>query len=495
MSEVWSQRLAAFARAATALSRQEVGASALALLQVRVPYELATLHLDKREHLVLRAQRGPWAVPGHLRHAVAIADVTGLPALLAAPAGLGGSAAVALAARLLPPGDLPAARQVVLVPVSTAQRAIGVLALQRLGASFSNEELAAAGELAGVLALAVHAARLGRRLEQAQQQLAEREPARDLPGTPPGPLLDRSRSPAMRNAVLLARQVAASDAPVLLTGETGSGKEVLARAMHAWSARADGPFVAVNCAALPEAVVESELFGHAAGAFSGALAARAGRFAIADGGTLLLDEVGELPPAAQALLLRVLQEGCFEAVGSDETQEVDVRIIAASNRDLDAEVAAGRFRQDLFYRLAVFPVHVPPLRERRQDIAVIAAEWLAARARSGGGPWSLSPAAASRLEGHEWPGNVRELLNCLERATILQPRGELAAERFPLRQRLAPAIAGRTLAEHEAELIRQTLARCDGRLYGPGGAAARLGLKPTTLQSRMKRLGVQRRPG
>jgi transcriptional regulator with GAF, ATPase, and Fis domain len=310
----------------------------------------------------------------------------------------------------------------------------------------------------------------------------------------------------MRNAILLARQAAQADSPILLTGETGVGKEVLARAIHAWSRRHDGPFVAVNCAALPAGLRESELFGHAAGAFSGAIKASPGRFQEAEGGTLLLDEVGELDPAAQAMLLRVLQEKVYEPVGSDRSRRADVRILAATNRDLEAEVAAGRFRRDLWYRLSVFPLHIPPLRDRREDIADLAAAWLDRHARrTGRGPWTLHAGAVDRLRAYPWPGNVRELLNSLERATILAPAGGLEADYFPAipvpavarvpaNAAPAPASATPTLAEQEDAAIRAALVRCRGRIYGPLGAAAELGLKPSTLQSRMRKRGIPRVP-
>ena len=340
-----------------------------------------------------------------------------------------------------------------------------------------------------------------------QEQLLVRAHAGGRGGEDPAEaVLERSRAPDMRNAILLARQAAQGGTPILLTGETGVGKEVMARAIHAWSRRQDGPFVAVNCAALPAGLRESELFGHAAGAFSGAVGARAGRFQEAEGGTLLLDEVGELDPAAQAMLLRVLQEKSYEPVGSDRSRRADVRIVAATNRDLEAEVAAGRFRRDLWYRLSVFPLHIPPLRDRREDIADIAAAWLDRHARrTGRGPWSLSPATLARLAAYPWPGNVRELLNSLERATILAPAGGLDADYFPALPTMAGAAAGvavaaaappstSTLAAQEDAAIRAALVRCRGRIYGPLGAAAELGLKASTLQSRMRKRGIPRVP-
>ncbi len=310
-----------------------------------------------------------------------------------------------------------------------------------------------------------------------------------------GALMERSLSPAFRQLAGLARQVAASESAVLITGETGTGKEVLARAIHGWSRRAERPFLRLNCAALPEHLVESELFGHTRGAFSGASHARPGRFQVADGGTLLLDEIGDLPLAMQSKLLRVLQEGTFEPLGSDRSVTVDVRILAATNVDLDLAVAEGRFRADLYYRLNVFPLRLPPLRERREDILLLAEDWLYRQARrTGQGPWRIPPGDAARLEAHAWTGNVRELINVLERATILTPQGDLdleAALRTPAGAP-RPEAPGEDLRSVERDAILRALRQCSGRIYGAGGAALRLGLKPTTLQSRMKKLGISR---
>jgi transcriptional regulator with GAF, ATPase, and Fis domain len=306
----------------------------------------------------------------------------------------------------------------------------------------------------------------------------------------------------MAEAIALARQVAPTSAAVLITGETGTGKEVAARAIHAWSRRAAQPFLKLNCSALPEHLVESELFGHVKGSFSGAERDRPGRFLAADGGTLLLDEIGDLPLAAQAKLLRVLQEGAFEPVGSDRTVRVDVRIIAATHVDLPAAVAAGRFRADLYHRLAVFPIHLPPLRERCEDVPRLAQALLARiAARHRGGPWSLSAAAIHGLVGYPWPGNVRELEHALERAAILAPEGRIeprhlafpgaAARAAPGAQLpVAPAPSVDALAAVERQSILAALASSRGRVYGERGAAARLGLKPSTLQHRMRKHGI-----
>ena len=316
-------------------------------------------------------------------------------------------------------------------------------------------------------------------------------------------LVENTRSPLMQELIRQARRVAVADTPVLILGETGTGKEVLAQAVHAWSARASQPFLKLNCAAIPENLIESELFGHVAGAFTGAAKSRPGRFLAANGGTLLLDEIGDMPLAAQAKLLRVLQEGTFEPVGSDRSVKVDVRIIAATHRDLSEQVAQGRFREDLMYRLDVFPLMLPPLRERPEDILPLATRILEGIARRGGrGPWILGPGAEEALRAQTFSGNVRQLFNTLERATILKPSGRLDARFFAERPApqpgptASPAEATETirpLEDVEREHLRRALRHTGGKIYGDDGAAQLLGLKPTTLQSRMKKLGVDRR--
>lgn len=303
-------------------------------------------------------------------------------------------------------------------------------------------------------------------------------------------------------------QVAATDATVLVLGETGTGKEVVAREIHAASRRRAKPLVRVNCAAVPENLIESEFFGHEKGAFTGATARREGRFAMADGGTLFLDEVGELPLDIQAKLLRVLQEGEFEPVGSDGTRRVDVRVIAATNRDLAADVRAGRFREDLFYRLNVFPLHVPPLRERGDDVCRLAELFLSRFSREQGRPApTLSPEDARALRSYPWPGNVRELQNAIERALIVAGRsaapsigqaigGAGAAEPKPVdgsAQEPPPILTLADFERLERENILRALNHCGGKISGLGGAAALLGMPPSTLSSRMKALGIDRK--
>ena len=313
-------------------------------------------------------------------------------------------------------------------------------------------------------------------------------------------------SPALSRVLEQVDLVAATSSTVLIGGETGTGKELVARAIHQRSRRRQGLFVAVNCAALPATLVESELFGHEKGAFTGAIARRAGRFEQADGGTLFLDEVGELPLEAQAKMLRVLQSGEFERVGGGRPLKTDVRIVAASNRDLEQAVREGRFRDDLYHRLAIFPIHLPPLRERREDIPLLAAYLVTRKARRLGRKLDpLPPAVVDRLTRYDWPGNVRELENVLERAIILSPGAALELEAIQLgpARRPAPALAGParaggpaaeddTLQAHERAHILQVCQATGWKIKGPDGAAHRLGLNPGTLYARMKKLGIRR---
>lgn len=308
-----------------------------------------------------------------------------------------------------------------------------------------------------------------------------------------GAMVGRSRS--FQHVLELAREVAPTTGTVLITGETGTGKELLALAIHEWSPRRDKPFVRVNCAALPIGLVESELFGHERGAFTGADHRRIGRFELADKGTLFLDEISELPLEAQAKLLRALQEGMVDRVGGTQTVPVDVRIIAATNADLSAALAQGRFRSDLFYRLAVFPICIPPLRERPEDIPVLAQHFVAQYRNKLKRPAEvIEPASLQRLIRYPWPGNVRELQNVIERAMILSRASVLQIDEHQLTPHISapvpPSPAG--LQDLERTHILQTLALTSWRIEGAGGAAERLGLAPSTLRSRLKKLGIQR---
>lgn len=303
-----------------------------------------------------------------------------------------------------------------------------------------------------------------------------------------------AKDPAMVSVLSQVKKVAVTDATVLLLGESGTGKEVLARAIHRESRRQKGPFIAINCAALSETLLESELFGHEKGAFTGASAIRRGRFELADGGTLFLDEVGELQPQLQAKLLRVLQEHRFERIGGMRTIEVDVRIIAATNRNLGEAMAAGRFRDDLYHRLAVFPIHLPPLRERPADIVPLAHFLIRNVARDLGRPnLTLDTHTEQRLQHYPWPGNVRELANVIERAAILADGDTVTSDLLVLGLPAAqpaiqtPTVLDGTLEAMEKEAIRRAL---DATAGNRKQAAARLGIGLRTLYDKLREYGL-----
>jgi len=299
---------------------------------------------------------------------------------------------------------------------------------------------------------------------------------------------------APRFAEILERidRVSATNATVLITGETGTGKELVARALHCQSRRSSHAMVSVNLAALPKELVASELFGHEAGAFTGAFQKRIGRFEAANAGTLFLDEVGELPLGVQVTLLRALQEGEFERIGSNQTKTADVRVIAATNLSLEKAIEVGLFRSDLFYRLAVFPIHLPPLRERREDIPGLADHFLARLAnRLGREFYGIEPESMSRLIEYSWPGNIRELQNVIEHSAILSNGGILQVPPVLLSTRvIVPTVASTlsdTMDAGERRLIEQALEETNGRVYGPTGAATRLGVPSSTLESKIRR--------
>lgn len=314
-------------------------------------------------------------------------------------------------------------------------------------------------------------------------------------------------SPGLRKVKQQIQLVAPTDVSVLVTGESGTGKELVARAVHDHSTRKGHALIKLNCSAVPEALFESEFFGHVRGAFTGALKDKPGRFELADGGTLFLDEIGEVPLAMQAKLLRVLQEQELERVGDTRTRKVNVRIISATNRDLKKEVDAGRFRPDLFYRLSVFPIEVPALRERRNDIPPLVGYFLSQSARRLNRPAPrISQAAMSQLTAHDWPGNVRELQNSVERAVILSRGGPLRFDLPGSNATDTPAAltqaASKTafitrdeLKRQERDGIAAALKQAGGKIFGPGGAAELLGMKPTTLASRVTALKLNRKTG
>jgi formate hydrogenlyase transcriptional activator len=300
-------------------------------------------------------------------------------------------------------------------------------------------------------------------------------------------------SPALESVLAQVERVAATDSTVLILGETGTGKELIAKAVHNLSARCGKPFVKLNCAAIPFDLLESELFGHERGAFTGAIAQKMGRFELADQGTLFLDEIGDIPLALQPKLLRVLQEQEFERLGSGRTHRVNVRLVAATHRDLPEMVNRDQFRSDLYYRLNVFPIQLPPLRDRREDIAPLVLHYVEIFARRMGKRIDQVPAETlSAFEAYPWPGNVRELQNLIERAMILSDDGLF---HNPLPKQLAAHVASpepRTLRDSERALILRTLEAAAWVIGGATGAASKLGLKRTTLIAKMKKLGIAR---
>lgn len=302
----------------------------------------------------------------------------------------------------------------------------------------------------------------------------------------------------MRDVMHKAQQVAILDSPVLIMGATGTGKDVIADTIHYSSARSNGPFISVNCGAIPESLIDSELFGHEKGAFTGALSQKRGRFERAHKGTIFLDEIGELPPRAQVRLLRVLQNKEIERVGGTRTIALDIRIIAATNRNLEEMVKERQFREDLWFRLNVFPIKIPPLCERKMDIPALVQHFIGIKARELKLPDipKLSPGEIDTLTAYRWPGNVRELQNVIERAMILNPEGPLTFENLNPKRRDLVSVPPmdnnqmETLDEMIARHIRLALSKANGKVNGPDGAAALLGINPSTLRHRMRKLGI-----
>ncbi|HKE17552.1 MAG TPA: sigma 54-interacting transcriptional regulator, partial [Kofleriaceae bacterium] len=391
-------------------------------------------------------------------------------------------------------------------PLVFRNEVLGVLGVFRR-APIDNQEFGWLRMFANQAAAAVANARAFSELDRLRQQLEShnaylKEEVDSVLSF--GRIVGRSRE--LRHVLDQVDDVASTSATVLITGESGTGKELLAREIHERGRRSQQPFVRVNCSAIPREVFESEFFGHVRGAFTGAVRDRAGRFQVADGGTIFLDEIGDLPVDLQPKLLRVLQEGEYERVGEDLTRTVDVRVIAATNRNLAEEVRAQRFRQDLFYRLSVFPIELPPLRARRDDIPILATHAIAEVSRRlGMAAPPLTHADAIRLQEYDWPGNVRELQNVIERAVILSRgvrlRLDMALTDLPAAA-TAPAtppasadaqgviLTDRELRERERANLMNALERAGGHIYGPGGAAELLGVNPTTLASRLRALKI-----
>jgi len=393
--------------------------------------------------------------------------------------------------------DLAAAgiRAYTSIPMIVRKKVIGVAVFSRRNPiAFTDVDLAILRDISRALAVAVANAlaneeirKLRDQLEQEnivlREQLCQVQKFDEIVGD----------SPPIRRMLDAVEQVASTDATVLITGETGTGKELIARAIHRLSPRAHGPLVKFNCAAIPDTLLASELFGHERGAFTGAVARRKGRFEQANGGTLFLDEIGELPPEMQVILLRVLQEREFERLGGGETVRVDVRIVVATNRDLAEDVRVGRFRSDLYYRLNVFPIHLPPLRERAEDIPLLTSHFAAKHGERFGRAISrIDRRAMNLLASYHWPGNVRELENVIERAVILSRNGALRVERDALSSAVAGGDVNERIQAQERDVIESALRASRGRVSGPTGAAKALGLAPSTLEFRIKRLGIDK---
>jgi formate hydrogenlyase transcriptional activator len=381
------------------------------------------------------------------------------------------------------------------VPLTAHDRRLGALGVGRVGGEpFTPDDVEILTAVAKQVAFSIENALAFQEIETLKEKLeAEKVYLQDEIRTQHNFEEIIGDSTALKRILHEVETVAPTDSAILITGETGSGKELIARAVHALSARRERTFVTINCAAIPSGLLESELFGHERGAFTGAIAQRIGRFELADRGTLFLDEVGDIPLELQPKLLRVLQEREFERLGSTRTKHVDVRVVAATNRNLEAMVAAGTFRSDLYYRLNVFPIALPPLRDRPEDIPALVRYFVRKFARRMKKQFESVPTdGMAALCRYAWPGNVRELENAIERAVILSsgPSLRIVASEFPAAANAAPV--GVTLEATERDAIVRALGDTNWVLGGPQGAAARLGLKRTTLQSRMRKLGIDR---
>lgn len=476
-------------------------------VQSLAPYDLATIFLLQNHELAVKAARGKLADQRVMNHRLQLANYPSIRRILETRR-----------ARVFHEDDhahgdgdpfdnvldLPHGHACMVVPLCAGSDTIGILTLDRSSCGTYSRSTVNLLEIYGqVLAMALLLADQNERLKRLHGEAIEREKllANELSGNSQELADFQSRS--MQELSRRASQVAQTNTPVLILGETGTGKERLANAIHAWSARSQAPFVKINCAAIPENLLESELFGHLKGSFTGATKNRPGRFQMANGGTILLDEIGEMPLPLQAKLLRVLQEGTFEPVGSDRSVKVDVRVLAATHVDLVKAIEDKRFREDLYYRISVFPLTVPALRDRLEDLPHLCNSLLADLGkRSGKKGLALSKSGLQKLQNYAWPGNVRELGNVLERGTILSRNLLLEPEDLDLPSKEPtehllqanhinePIV---TLAEAERRHILKALKQSGGKIYGTNGAAQILDLKPSTLQSRMKKLGIKRK--
>lgn len=381
------------------------------------------------------------------------------------------------------------------VPLLVRTNLIGVAVFSRLEAiGFTGDELNILSDVSRALAVAVNNAIANEEIRKLRDRLeAENAALRSALGQAPWTHELIGNTLPLKRVLSAIEQVAETDATVLITGETGTGKELVARAIHRRSARANGPLIKVNCSAIPETLLASELFGHERGAFTGAAERRKGRFEQAHGGTLFLDEVGEMPPETQIMLLRVLQEREFERLGGSQTVQVDVRIVAATNRSLERLVAEGKFRSDLYYRLNVFPVHVPSLCDRIEDVPLLIGHFADKYAKRFGRKIARIEAGTSeRMQAYTWPGNVRELENVVERAVILTRDGTLRIDPGLLPSGSPEPGIEQRLEKHEREDIEAALRASHGRISGAGGAAKKLGIPASTLEFRIRRLGIDK---
>jgi formate hydrogenlyase transcriptional activator len=384
-------------------------------------------------------------------------------------------------------------------PLVARDRILGVLVLgKRDDSAYTPDELDYLAQVSSQVAVLIENDLLHTELQKLKQEFGE-EKAYLVDELPSEPSFEEivGRSPALQRVLRNVEVVAPTDSGVLIQGETGTGKELIAQAIHNRSARRDRPFIKVNCAAIPSGLLESELFGHEKGAFTGAVMRKPGRFEVADKGTLFLDEVGDIPLEVQSKLLRVLQEHEFERLGSTRTQQVNVRVIAATHRDLKQMVEEGTFRSDLYYRLHIFPLVVPPLRDRREDIPLVVRHFVDKYARRMNRHIEAIPAKTMEVfTNYAWPGNVRELQNFIERAVILSPGTTLRAPLDELKQETPQGSQTNlsTLEEMEREHVLRALRESNWVTGGPNGAAARLGMKRTTLAYRIRKLKIPCRP-
>ena len=385
------------------------------------------------------------------------------------------------------------------LPLIARDRILGMLALAKLGDSpYTQDELSYLAQVSNQITVLIENDLLRAELHKMKAELGEEAMYAD-DQRPSEPSFEQivGRSSALQRVLRKVEVVAPTDSGVLIQGETGTGKELIARAIHNLSGRHDKPFIKVNCAAIPSGLLESELFGHEKGAFTGAVMRKPGRFEVADKGTLFLDEVGDIPLELQSKLLRVLQEREFERLGSTRTQQVDVRVIAATHRDLKQMIEEGTFRSDLYYRLHIFPLAVPSLRDRREDIPLVVRHYVDKYAKRMNRRIETIPAKSMEVfTNYSWPGNVRELQNFIERAVILSSGSSLRAPLEELREETSPASSSNlsTLEEMEREHVLRALRESNWVTGGPNGAAARLGMKRTTLAYRIRKLKIACRP-